>query len=349
MLSDNVSARLNDLTLKNNIPVVVTVELTRRCPLACAHCYLPETRADAGRKRQRELSAAQWKKILKRLAEAGSIYLVFTGGEPLLRPDLAELCFYAKKMNFDVKVYSSGLGMSRSLAGRLKKAGVSAFEISLYGREPVHDAITGLKGSFKRSLLAVTALKKAGIAVKLKTPLMKLNFKERGWLSRLAEKRGFSSGFDPVLAPGNDGSTSNLKYRLNKRQLETAINDGSLSGDLWRPADNRRRSSTGLDFFCGAGRNVAGLDPYGNLNPCLQIPVNIGNALKGTVKNIWKSSPWLKKWRAFKNSDLKECRDCRYLTACNRCPGISLLEKGSLLAPNSIACEMAGIIHRQAV
>jgi radical SAM protein with 4Fe4S-binding SPASM domain len=349
----DIAARLNEVTLVKNIPAAVTVELTRRCPLACAHCYLPETRGRAGVRAGRELTTAQWKKVLDQLARAGSLYLVFTGGEPLLRTDLAELCRYAKSLNFDVRVYSSGIGLARDLAAGLRRAGVSAFEISFYGRAPVHDAVTGLKGSFRKSLDSALMLKKAGINVRLKTPLMKNNFSERGWLERLAKKRGFGIAFDPVIAPGNDGDRSNLSLRLNGPQLVRVVaemdNGPSGTGGGGGP-DTQAHSSTPphfhattMDFFCGAGRNAASVDPYGNLSPCLQMPVRLGNLLRTPFKKIWRSSPWLKKWRALRNKDLEECRVCPKLALCNRCPGVSLIEEGSPLAPNAPACAMAEV------
>ena len=124
------SARLNAVTLKKNIPVSVTAELTRRCPLSCRHCYLPETRGRA--EPAHEISTAQWKNIFKKLSGAGALYLTFTGGEPLLRPDLPELCRFAKELRFDVRVFSTGLGLTPALARELAAAGISGFEISFY-------------------------------------------------------------------------------------------------------------------------------------------------------------------------------------------------------------------------
>ena len=188
-MPDSPSARLNSLTLAGNIPVAATLELTRRCPLSCLHCYLPETR---GRVRAgAELTTAQWKSIISQLAGAGALYLVFTGGEPLLRPDLAELCRFATDLTLAVRIYSTGLGLTPAQAEEFKKAGVSAFELSLYGGPSAHDAITGVKGSFKRSLAAARLLKKAGLKVKLKTPLMKDNFLQAGRLRALAAREGF--------------------------------------------------------------------------------------------------------------------------------------------------------------
>lgn len=334
------AARLNALTLAKSIPVSVTIELTRRCLLACRHCYLPETR---GRTIPGpELSTAQWKAVLRQLARAGGLYLVFTGGEPLLRPDLPELCRAAKKLNFDVRVFSTGLGLTPALAAEFKAAGVSAFELSFYGGPAVHDGVTGQKGSFRRTLAAARLLKAAGLKVRMKIPLMDLNAGQAGFLNRLAAAEGFGVSFDPVIAPANDGDKGALKHRLAGRSLAAAVKK------LHGPRVSTPAETQAMDFLCGAGRNVCSVGPGGELYPCLQLPVKLGN-LPGAFSRIWKNSAWLKRWRSYGLKDLPGCRDCGLLVYCSRCPGISLLEEGDVLAPNAPACEMAKITGGKAV
>jgi radical SAM protein with 4Fe4S-binding SPASM domain len=337
------SARLNALTLRKKIPVSITIELTRRCPLRCRHCYLPET---AGRARPgRELSGAQWGKILRQLARAGGLYLVFTGGEPLLRPDLPGLCRLAKKLNFDVRIFSSGHGLTAPLAAELKAAGVSAFELSFYGPPSVHDAVAGRGGSFAASLAAARLLKKSGLAVRMKVPLMTLNAGRAGWLARLAEKEGFSVSFDPVIAPANDGGTAALAYRLSGARLARTLE--KIAPPPAQPVKAASAADLSVkDFLCGAGHNVCAVDPAGNLYPCLQLPVKLGNLVRRRFSSIWTNSAWLKKWRQAGLKDLKACAACPSLEFCSRCPGISLLEEGDVFAPNKAACEMAAALSK---
>ncbi|MDD2806697.1 MAG: radical SAM protein [Elusimicrobiales bacterium] len=332
------SARLNAVTVEKNIPVSVTIELTRRCPLSCRHCYLPET---LGRARPgRELSAAGWGKILDKLARAGGLYLVFTGGEPLLRPDLADLCRRARALNFDVRIFSTGLGLTRGLARELSAAGVSGFEISFYGGPSVHDGVTGLRGSFSRSLAAARLLAGAGVKVKMKVPLMTANAGHAGWLKELAKKEGFGLSFDPVIAPANDGGRAALPLRLSSAALGKAVK--LIAGPA--PAAAPLPPGPG-DFICGAGRNVCAVDPAGNLYPCLQLPVRLGNLTRRSFSGLWKSAPWLKRWRSLTVADLAGCAGCADAAWCSRCPGISLLEEGNVLAPNAPACALAGAQH----
>jgi len=334
MSETSPSARLNLLTLERDIPVSVTIELTRRCQLACRHCYLPETR---GRARPgRELTAGQWKKVLSQLAAAGGLYLVFTGGEPLLRPDLEDLCSFAKGLNFDVRVFSTGFGLDRRRAVALKKAGVSAFEISFYGRPAVHDGITGVKGSYGRSLAAARLLKRAGIKVKMKMPLTRANISQTAFLRALAKREGFGIAFDPVITAANDGDRSALPLRLGQKDMKLAV---KLLGGRDQAAPPE--PSPAMDFLCGAGRNVCALGPDGSLYPCLQLPVKLGNPARRHFAAIWKSSRWLKKWRKAGAADVKECADCGDAPYCSRCPGVSLVEEGDVFAPNAPACDLA--------
>ena len=341
-MPESPSARLNSLTLAGNIPAAATLELTRRCPLSCVHCYLPETRGRA--KAGAELSTSEWKNIVAQLAEAGALYLVFTGGEPLLRADLPELCRFARGLTMDVRVYSTGLGLTPALVWEFKKAGVSAFELSLYGRPATHDAITGVKGSFTRTLAAARLLKKAGLKVKLKTPLMKVNFTQAGWLRALAAREGLEISFDAVITAANDGDRSALSRRLTGPRLAKAVKllgPAVSSGPAALPA--AAPSGLPFDVICGAGRNVCAVGAEGELYPCLQLQVKLGNLARAKFAALWRSSPWLKKWRAYGLKDLKGCVGCAELELCSRCPGVSLLETGDPLAPNNPACEMAKI------
>ena len=341
------SAKLNALTLERNIPVSITVELTRRCPLACRHCYLPET---AGRARApRELDVRQWEHVFRQLARAGGLYLVFTGGEPLLRPDLAELCRRAKKLKFDLRIFSTGLGMTRALAAELKEAGVSAFEISFYGRPGMHDGITGLKGSFVRSLAAARLLKKTGLGIKIKTPLMKKNISARAWLQALAKREGFGISFDPIITAANDGNASALPLRLTGTQLAKAVKFYGKKPSFFSasPSAPSAFSLNPLSFLCSAGRNVCAVGPDGELYSCLQLPVKLGNLTRLKFADIWKNNTWLKKWRLAGLKDLKECAACPHIDFCSRCPGVSLIEEGDLFAPNKPACEIASVVSQQ--
>ncbi|KAF0127186.1 MAG: radical SAM protein [Elusimicrobia bacterium] len=330
-----VLAGLNRLSLEKNIPLTAVIELTRRCPLSCRHCYLPEAR---GRARPgRELSARQWLKIFRELAGLGSMNLVLTGGEPLLRPDLPEIAGGAASLGFGVTVFTTGLPAAPALLRALKKAGVSSFELSLYGRPAVHDGITGLKGAQKRTLAAARLMKRLGFRVKLKCPLMRSNAGEAGYVMRTAKKGGFRYSFDIALAPGNDGDRAALKMKLSAAELKKSLRLPAL-----RPEPNPEGGAG--DLICGAGRNTVAFAPDGTVYPCLQLPLPLGNAVKIPLSRIWKNSGWLRWWRSRGRRHIEKCRSCRLWDNCSRCPGLALLEDGDLMGPSSQACRAAGLV-----
>jgi radical SAM protein with 4Fe4S-binding SPASM domain len=341
-MSTDITDRLTSLTLEHNIPLIATIELTRRCPCRCVHCYLPETQSRRKIAPEKELSAEEWKDILKQLADCGCLSIAFTGGEPLLRPDLAELCGYASALNFAIRIFTTGFGLTRGLLRELKKTNLSLFELSFYGRKDVHDAVTRRPGSFETTLSAAKNIRETGFKVKLKTPLMKANCGEMNYIMRLCAKNGFKYSFDPVIAPANDGLKETLKLRPSAARLAAVFKDPRLNGPL---ISEFKAGAYYEDFFCGAGRNSFSIDPYGRLYPCLQIPVPLGNLKKASFSRLWRNSPWLKKWRHSKLSELEQCSGCGYAPTCSRCPGISLLEEGDIMAPNKSACRFAKISH----
>ena len=338
---NEISAKLNEISIRKNIPLTATVELTYACPLKCSHCYLQQTQGRVPVYRKRELNTEDWKKILREIKKAGCLYIVFTGGEPLLRQDLARLCQYAAKLKFSIKVFTTGFNLKREFLEKIKDLPVS-FELSLYGRKEIHNKITRNEKSFDISLEAAKLLKKSGFQVKLKTPLMKQNAGDAEYVAELAEKFGLKKGFDPLITVSNDGNKKPLKYRLTSKQLRKLLNSKKLE---LSPEMNGNESAN-LDFICGAGRNTFAVNPYGDVLPCLQLPVFLGDLKSKRFKDIWKNSKWLKWWRGLTMKDVKVCSKCSLLNWCNRCPGLALLEDGDLMGPSKIACQTAKIIKK---
>ncbi len=330
--SSSLLAGLNRLSLEKKVPLTAVVEVTRRCPLSCAHCYLPETRGRA--KPGRELSCRQWRVIFRDLAALGSMNLTLTGGEPLLRPDLPEIAAAAAEMGFGVTVFTTGLPASAPLLRALKRAGVSAFELSFYGRSAVHDRVTGLKGSQRRTLAAAREMRREGFKVKLKCPLMSLNADEASYVMRAARRNGFEYAFDLSLAPGNDRDRDNLALKLPDRALA-----GLLRLPALRPEPDQGGAE--MDFICGAGRNTVAFAPDGTVYPCLQLPVPLGNAAREPLSAIWRGPGWLRWWRSRRRRHIQNCRSCRLWNLCSRCPGLALLEDGYLMGPSRQACRTA--------
>lgn len=151
-------------------PVVVW-NMTRRCNLKCVHCYA-QAKGMAG---VDEIDTENAKKMIDDLAAYGSPVLLFSGGEPLVREDLAELAGYATKMGMRAVISTNGTLITPEKARELKKVGLSYVGVSLDGMEEVHDGFRGVRGSFKKALEGVANCQAEGIKVGLRFTINKRN------------------------------------------------------------------------------------------------------------------------------------------------------------------------------
>ena len=335
-------------TTDSHVPWCVHLDLTYRCNERCVHCYLDHE--DYG-----EMTGEEIQGVLRQLAEAGTLFLTLSGGELFLRADLFELIEYARNLQFDVSLKTNALLIHRERARRLAELGVRSVQVSIYSRQPeVHDAITKVRGSLERSLAAIRLLMDEGIRVKLACPLMKQNLTAYRGVQALAEELGVPYVLDLTITPKIDGDTSILTLRNPAQDLLPVLQDSSLRaagcGDE-KPAEFVLTTgsvvSSGIegaacdDIPCCAGQNSCYISPYGDVYPCVQMPLATGNVRKQRFGEIWFGSPEMQRVRAIRESDLPVCSKCEIRQYCERCPGLAQMEGGDMLGAYERACELA--------
>jgi 12,18-didecarboxysiroheme deacetylase len=154
-------------------PVVVW-NVTRRCNLKCVHCYSQSEDLDY----QGELSTEDGKALIDDLAEFGSPVILFSGGEPLIRPDILELIEYAATKGLRAVVSTNGTLISKPVAEKLHEIGLSYVGISLDGLESVHDAFRGVRGTFSRVLRSIKHCQDVSLKVGLRFTVNKRNYQD---------------------------------------------------------------------------------------------------------------------------------------------------------------------------
>jgi 12,18-didecarboxysiroheme deacetylase len=165
-------------------PVVVW-NVGQRCNLHCAHCYSQsQDRAYAG-----ELTTAEGRTLIDDLAGFGVPVILFSGGEPLLRPDILELVAHARERGLRAVLSTNGTLITESLAAGLKRLDVSYVGISIDGLEGTHDRFRGEPGAFAEAMAGLRRCRKAGIKVGLRCTISRRNAGEiPGVFSLLAEE-----------------------------------------------------------------------------------------------------------------------------------------------------------------
>lgn len=331
-VSTSASSTIQTLTTRNIIPAYIFWELTRQCNLNCAHCYVKK-------EKRKEISFKEISFVIKRLKSMKALVINFSGGEVFLRKDFFKVASYAKKNNFAIKIFTNGTLISTREAKEIKKLKPLCVEVSIYSKIPsIHDAITGVKGSWKKSLKAVDYLRKNDLRVKIKCSIIKENFPAFKETVKFIKKMGLPYQFNPVLMPRQNGDSDILKHGLSKEERGFVVRN--LSGGLKGKVGREQKLRTSM---CSAGINSLTINTYGDVMPCIAFPVKLGNILQEDIGKIWLKNKFLLEIRKIKNKDIQQCNRCEYLEFCSRCPGIAFLKTGDYKLPYEEACQLADI------
>ncbi|HDZ23182.1 MAG TPA: radical SAM protein, partial [Desulfobacteraceae bacterium] len=164
-------------------PVVVW-NVTRACNLNCIHCYARAVE----QKHEKEMTHDQGLAVIDDLAAFGAPVILFSGGEPLMRPDLTELARYAVSKGMRAVISTNGTLITREKADELKKIGLSYVGVSIDGMEPVNDRFRGKKGAFKDAMAGIKNSQEAGLKVGLRFTINRMNRDEIPYIFDLLEE-----------------------------------------------------------------------------------------------------------------------------------------------------------------
>ncbi len=140
-------------------PFWLLAELTYRCPLQCPYCSNPLDFANT----QKELSTEEWVSVLRQGREMGAAQLGFSGGEPLVRQDLAELIAEARHLGYYSNLITSGLGLTDAKVRTFMDAGLDHIQVSFQASDPeLNNAVAGSRKAFEQKLAMARAVKEAG-------------------------------------------------------------------------------------------------------------------------------------------------------------------------------------------
>src|SRR6266478_2097784 len=201
-------------------PLEAAIEVTRRCPLECLQCYnnLPMGDLTA---RNRELTKEEHFRLLDDLADLGTFWILYSGGEIFARKDFLEIYTYAKKKGFLITLFTNGILINEKIADYLVEWPPFAIEITLYGRtKETYEALTAVPGSYERCMRGIQNLIDRKLPLKLKTVATSVNKHEVYAMKRFAEEDlGLEFKFDGLLNPRLDCSQSPLAVRLSPEDV----------------------------------------------------------------------------------------------------------------------------------
>lgn len=202
-------------------PVVVW-NVGQRCNLKCVHCYSQsQDRSYSG-----ELSTEEGKALIEDLARFGSPVILFSGGEPLLRPDLLPLAQLATDRGVRAVISTNGTLISKEMAGALKRIGLSYVGVSLDGMRETNDRFRGVEGAFDAALKGMRNCREAGIKVGLRFTINRRNVRDIPEIFDLLEKEDIPRVCFYHLVYAGRGSQlvkEGLEHRETRRVVDLII------------------------------------------------------------------------------------------------------------------------------
>ncbi len=340
------SAELHRRQAGKRAPMQVSIEVTRRCPLECLHCYnnLPMGDMEA---RRRELSKEEHFRMLDELVEMGCFWILYTGGEIFARKDFLDIYTYAKQKGFLITLFTNGTIITEQIADYLAEWPPFAIEITLYGRtRETYESLTGIPGSYDRCLKGIGLLKDRGLPLKLKTVATSLNKHEIFAMKRFAEEDlGVEFKFDGQVNPRIDCSQSPLAVRLTPEEMVALDVQDPRRIEEYRKLAMRDADSPpplaelGTVYVCGGGMDSFAVNAYGEAGICVISQKETFSVRERGLAAIWEES--LLQLRTRKRTQATKCMQCRITSLCGMCPANGELENGDRETPVNFLCHIA--------
>ncbi len=332
MIAGRMLDRLAERAQATRAPLSALFELTGRCNLDCGHCYLDIAHPPD------ELSTAEAKQVIDQLADAGTLFLTLTGGELFLRKDAIEIAAHARRRGLALRLFTNATRITRELARQIARLRPLAVEVSIYGTHAAaHDGVAR-RNTLRRTLRGVLYLKRAGVNVGLKAPLLDGVAGEIDRLYAVADRIGAPMVFDPFVKPRNDSDRAPLALRASRERLAAALSHprmALLGVTLPEPPAADAEP-------CAIARRTTKIAPNGDVFPCPTWPEPVGNLRARRFSELWAGGPLLDRLRAIRVGDLHgDCSGCGQSGYCSRCTAVALLEHGDALGPAREACRIA--------
>ena len=345
-------------------PLSGTFELSPVCNFSCRMCYVRKTQKEVSASQRPILTAGQWLDIARQAHEQGMLYLLLTGGEPLLWPDFWELYEKLIHMGFLISINTNGSLIDDAAIERFRKLPPARINITLYGAsDETYEALCRAKHVFSKVDHAITGLREAGISVKLNCSLTPYNVGDLKAMLNYAHERDLIIDANAYMFPPlrrdksmigrNDRFTPKeaayyhmLQYRLQNgeeqyREFLDQIQKGlvdppGLDESCIDPIDGKIR--------CRAGKAAFWITWDGWMTPCGMTPEPKVDLMKLPFAEAWKNL-------TEESSQVKlsgTCTKCPDEKICHSCMAMAMAETGSPSGIPKYLCQMVQEMKRLA-
>lgn len=304
--------------------MIVSWNTTNACNMYCDHCY-----RDAGSKAEEELSTPEAKTMLNQIAKAGFKIMIFSGGEPLMRPDIVELVAHARRLGLRPVFGTNGTLLSVELAKQLKEAGAMGMGISLDSLEPKkHNNLRRYQNAWEEAVQGMRNCREAGLPFQIHTTVMDWNQPELEDLTDFAVAEGAVAHHFFFLVPTGRAVSieeeslraeayEDVLTRIMKKQQSVNIELKPTCAPQFIRIAKQMGIETRFSRGCLAGTAYCIISPKGQVQPCAYLDITLGDVRETPFDEIWADNSVLKELRTM---DYKGgCGVCSYKKVCGGC------------------------------
>lgn len=327
------------------VPHVVAWNITRRCNLACAHCYISAGSWHSGAD---ELPTEECLRIVDEILSVNSSpMLILSGGEPLVREDLEAIASRAAGGGATVVVGTNGIGLTADRIASLKSAGVRGVAVSIDSLNPVyHDRFRHGDGALEDTLAAIGRLNAAELDFIVQTTLTRGNRHELADLVAWAAGEGAVSfnlyflvetgrgeGMHGLTPAENDEVLAELllleaKYR--GRMMVRSKCQPQIMRHAWEAGGDSPLLN--YETRCPCGVHYCRITPEGKVTPCPYMPAVAGDLRTASFAEVWEGAELFARLRTPELGG--KCGDCEYGLVCGGCRARAYATSGDPLGPD---------------
>jgi len=320
--------------------MLVSWNTTNQCNMFCDHCY-----RDAGAKAADELSTEQARQLIQGIKKAGFQIMIFSGGEPLMRPDIYELGAYAKAQGLRAVMGTNGSLITPDVALQIKEAGFMAAGVSLDSLYPErNNNFRRLENAYELTVAGMNNLRTAGVPFQIHTTVMDWNVNELESITDFAIEIGAMAHHVFFLVPTGravkieDEALKVAEYertlaRLMEKQKQVPIEIKPTCAPQFIRVADRKGMSLRFSKGCLAGVSYCIISPTGNVQPCAYLDMPLGNVKEIPFEKIWQENESLQRLRSMDYQG--KCGICDYKTRCGGCRARANYYNGDIMAEDT--------------
>lgn len=321
------------------------VEIANECNERCLHCYIPHEL------KTKVIDSSLFYRIVEEGRNLNIINVTLSGGEPLLHKDFIFFLRKCRELDLSVNVLSNLTLLTDEIVREMVKNPLLCVQTSIYSMNPeVHDNITKMKGSLKKTKSSVLKLLDLGIPVQISCPIMKQNKESFADVVKWGKDHNITVATDYVIFASYDHTNCNLVNRLSLEEVREVF-DSQLTkdyADYLYDSAKEKYALTGDDSICSICRYYLCVSAEGDVFPCVGWQTKkIGNLFKNSVKEIWENSNEIKCLREIKRNSFPKCLSCEDRGYCTVCMMSNSNENkdGDAFKINEFHCEVAAMMH----